>query len=254
MTRSSAKAAQLQAGGVPALVLDVYDRKGMAGALMRERPEVVMHQLTDLAARDFAANSRLRIEGTRNLVDAARAAGVRRIIVQSLASAYAPGAGPACEDEPLDRQAPPPRGNMVAGVAALEEAAAELPEGVILRYGFFYGPGTWYTRGGWAEQQLCRGDLKAGPGVASFVHLDDAAEAAVLALRWPAGPVNVVDDEPAPMAVWLTAFAKAVGAPLPPVIAEAASPERGASNAKARRLGWNPHYPTWRDGFVLGLG
>ncbi len=254
MTRSPAKAAQLRAGGLTAVVLDVYERKGVASVLDRERPDAVMHQLTDLTARDFSANRRLRIEGTRNLVDAARAVGVRRIVAQSLASAYAPGPGAAREEEPLDRLAPPPRGSMVAGVMALEEAARELPEAVILRYGFFYGPGTWYTRGGWAEQQLYRGELKAGPGLISFVHVEDAAAAALLALSWPAGTVNVVDDEPAPMATWLTEFAKAVSAPLPPMTPDAAPHERGASNAKARRLGWTPQYPTWREGFVLGLG
>lgn len=254
MTRSPIKAGQLQAVGVRAVVLDAFDREGLALTLERERPEVVMHQLTDLSARDFQANSRLRIAGTRNLVDAARAAGVKRMIAQSLASAYAPGVGPAREDEPLDLQTPPPRGRMVEGVAALERAVAEMPLGVILRYGFLYGPGTWYARGGWAEQQMYRGELKAGRGVASFVHVDDAAEAAMLALQWAAGPVNIVDDEPAPMAAWLTALAGALSTPLPQVAGDAEPHERGASNAKARRdLGWAPRYPTWREGFVLGL-
>jgi nucleoside-diphosphate-sugar epimerase len=254
MTRSPVRAGQLQSLGVRAVVLDAFDRDGLAQALERERPEVVMHQLTDLTARDFQANNRLRIEGTRNLVDAARAAGVKRMVAQSLASAYAPGAGPAREDEPLDLQAPPPRGRMVEGVAALERAVAEMPVGVILRYGFIYGPGTWYARGGWAERQMYRGELKVGRGVASFVHVEDAAEAAMLALQWPAGPVNIVDDEPASMAAWLTALATALSTPLPQVADDPAPRERGASNAKARRdLGWTPRYPTWREGFVLGL-
>ncbi len=254
MTRSSVKAGQLQALGVRAIVLDAFDREGLALALERERPDVVVHQLTDLAARDFQANNRLRIEGTRNLVDAARAAGVRQMIAQSLASAYAPGAGPAREDEPFDLRAPAPRGRMVEGVAALERAVEEMPVGVILRYGFLYGPGTWYARGGWAEQQLYRGELKVSRGVASFVHVDDAAEAALLALQWPAGPVNIVDDEPAPLAVWLAALAEALSTPLPQVANDAEPHERGASNAHARRvLGWTPQYPTWREGFVLGL-
>jgi nucleoside-diphosphate-sugar epimerase len=253
-TRSPIKAGQLQAVGVRTVVLDVFDREGLALALERERPDVVMHQLTDLAGRDFQANSRLRIEGTRNLVDAARSAGVRHMIAQSLASAYAPGAGPAREGEPLDLRAPPPRGSMVAGVAALESAVAEMPVGVILRYGFFYGPGTWNARGGWAEQQLYRGELKAGRGVASFVHVDDAAEAAMQALHWPAGAVNIVDDEPAPLADWFAALAAALSAPLPMVTDDAKPHERGASNARARQvLGWTPRYPTWREGFVLGL-
>ncbi len=254
MTRSTTKAGQLQAVGARAIVLDAFDGAGLRTAMQQEGPEAVVHQLTDLGGRDFSANTRLRIEGTRNLVEAARAAGVRRMVAQSLASAYAPGPGPAGEDEPLDLQAAMPRRRMVEGVAALERAVAEMPEGVILRYGYFYGPGTWYARGGWAEQQLYRGELKAGRGVASFVHVDDAAEAALLALQWPAGPVNIVDDEPATMADWVSALAQALSAPLPRITADAEAHERGATNTRARRtLGWEPRFPTWREGFVLGL-
>lgn len=253
-TRSPARAARLIAAGAQGVVLDVFNRHDTAALLTRERPDVVIDQLTDLAGRDFDANTRLRVEGTRNLVDATKAAGVGRFIVQSVAWAYAPGTGPAKEEEPLDVGAPLPRRRFIEGVVALERAAAEIPESVILRYGFLYGPGTWYARDAWAEQQMYRGELKAGRGVASFVHVDDAAEAAMLALQWPAGPVNIVDDEPAPMAVWLTALAEALSTPLPAVTAAAEPHERGASNAKARQVfKWTPRYPTWRKGFVLGL-
>lgn len=254
MTRSSASAARLQVAGARAIILDVFDRTGVGEALQCERPDAVMHQLTDLASRDFEANARLRIDGTRNLVDAAVAAGVRRMIAQSLAWAYAPGIGPAKEDEPLDVAAPPPRRRTVEGVVALERAVAGMPEGIILRYGMLYGPGTWYARGGWAEEQLHLGASQAGQGITSLVHVDDAALAAVRALEWPVGSVNIVDDEPAPAAVWMTAFAAALSAPHPPITENAEPWERGASNAKARHiLGWKPRHPTWREGFVLGL-
>ena len=166
LTRRPEAADALRAQGVEAVVGDVYDRDAVFAAV--RGAEVVMHQLTDLRERDFAANARLRVEGTRNLVDAALAAGARRMIAQSIAFAYGPGDGPAREDEPLD----PERG----AVAALEAATAELPEWVVLRYGLFYGPGTWYDRGASTE------DIVAGPDVTSFVHVDDAAAAAVQAL------------------------------------------------------------------------
>ncbi len=254
LTRSPVSAGQLEAAGTRAIVLDVYDREAVIAAVQHERPEAVIHQLTDLAGRDFEANARLRIEGTRNLVDGARAAGVRRMVAQSIAWIYAAGAGPATEEEPLDLAAAEPRRRTLEGVAALEQAVGELPEGVVLRYGLLYGPGTWYSRGGLTEKQLYRGELKAGAGLVSSVHVDDAAEAARAALAWPPGPVNIVDDEPAPLSVWLTAFARAVSAPLPAVVADGAAHERGAANARARLLGWVPRYPSWRQGFVLGLG
>lgn len=254
MTRSPASARQLEAARVHAIVVDAFDREAVLNAVRREQPEAVIHQLTDLAGRDFEANARLRIEGTRNLVDAAREAGIRRMVAQSIAWMYAAGAGPATEEEPLDLAAEGARGRTVEGVAALERAAGELPESVILRYGTLYGQGTWYGRGGLVEKQLYRGELKAGGGLVSSIHVDDAAEAACAALVWPPGPVNVVDDEPAPMSAWLTAFARALSAPLPTVVADGAAYERGAANARARLLGWVPRYPSWRQGFVLGLG
>src|SRR4051794_6905993 len=119
------------------------------------------------------------------------------MVAQSIAFAYAPGEGPASEDEPLDLAAPEPRRTTVAGVQALESAVAELPEWVILRYGALYGPGTWRAPGGMLYEWVMRGDYPAGAGVSSFIHVDDAAHAAVLACDWPSGTYNIVDDEPA---------------------------------------------------------
>jgi nucleoside-diphosphate-sugar epimerase len=229
--------------GVGSVTADVLDAAAVHAAVAAARPDVVMHQLTDLGARDLAANSRMRVVGTRNLVDAALAAGVRRIVAQSIAWAYGPGERPAREDEPLDVGAAPPRDATIAGVVALESAVAELPEAVVLRYGTLHGPGTWYADGAIA------GTLVADDSVTSFLHVDDAATAAVAALGWPSGPVNVCDDEPVAASVWVPAFCRAVGAPPPPVATGRPGWARGADNTHARAdLGWRPAV----QGFVNG--
>ena len=243
-------------GGVTWVVGDVYDRERLFELVAAARPEVLMHQLTDLTSRDFAANSRIRREGTRNLVDAALAAGVRRVVSQSIAWAYEPGTTPADESTPLDLHAADEyRRTTVEAVATLEAITAEAPEWVVLRYGMLYGPGTWYAKNG----LMATSPLPTGPDVTSFLHIDDAAQAAAAALTWPSGPVNIVDDEPAPASTWSPTFAAAAGTPPPsdapaPVDAAAgprpASWARGATNSRARSFGWTPTYPTWRSGFT----
>lgn len=249
---------KLRALGATAVQADVFDADGLRDTVTTAAPDTVIHELTALGTGDTAANRRIRREGTRNLVEAAKRAGVTRIIVQSIAWAYAPGDSPADESTPLDLAARPPRANLIDGVIALEEAAAELGEYVILRYGTLYGPGTWYSPGGLADQQLRHtggtgavpGPLIADDGVSSFVHVEDAARAAVAALDWPSGAVNIVDDEPAPARDWLPVLAAAFGAPVPPAATGRAGWQRGASNARARALGWTPLYPSWRKGFA----
>ncbi len=253
-TRHAEKREQIAASGARPVVADALDREAMFAALRAERPDVVIHQFTDLRGRDFAGNSRLRIEGTRNLVDAALAAGVQRMIAQSIAWIYVPGQRPASEDEPLDLGASASRRATVAAVRTLEEAVAEMPVGVVLRYGVLYGPGTWYSRDGWFTERVRRGEVAATGGVTSFLHVADAAQAALQALDWPAGPLNIVDDEPAAGTDWLPLYASLVGAPPPPVKPGAEGWERGASNARARSLGWRPQYPTWREGFKEAVG
>lgn len=198
--------------------VDVLDAGAVRRAVAEAAPDAVVHQLTDLGGADGAANNRVRVEGTRNLVDAARAAGVGRIVAQSIAWAYAPGDAPADESVPLDATEELPRARIVAGVRALESAVAELPEAVVLRYGILYGPGTWYAPGGAVAAALAGepgarfpGSTAADASVSSFVHVADAAEAAVRALAWPPGAYNVVDDEPAPGHDWLPVLAGALG-------------------------------------------
>ncbi|GIO15221.1 dTDP-glucose 4,6-dehydratase [Cohnella xylanilytica] len=254
MTRSAASLPAIREMGAQGVVADALDREAVRAAVAAARPDAIVHQLTSLASRNFADNSRIRIEGTRNLVDAALETGVRKFVVQSIAWAYEPGTGPAGEETPLDVSAPPPRSTTIEGIVAMERAAAEIPDHVILRYGMFYGPGTWYERGGFMAEQVRLGQLPAAGGVTSFLHVEDAARAAVLALKWPSGAVNVVDDEPAAGAEWLPEYARLLGAPAPAAGPDGAPWERGASNAKARReFGWEPLYPTWRTGFAEAL-
>jgi nucleoside-diphosphate-sugar epimerase len=253
LTRSTSGGARLLATGAVPAVADVYDVCALARAMVLAAPDVVMHQLTDLAAGDLAANARIRTVGTANLVDAARRAGVRRVVAQSISWAYEPGDKPATEEAPLDLAAAEPRRTSVKGVADLEATVREIPEWVVLRYGLLYGRNTWYAPGARMAQLAEKQSLPANADVSSFVHVDDAAEAAVQALTWPSGAVNVCDDDPAPAADWVPVFCRAVGAPPPPVdvSAERQGWARGADNGYARQeLSWTPAHPSWRDGFT----
>lgn len=253
-TRLPERAELLRALGARPVVVDAFDREQLVEAVGAESPDAVIHQLTDLSGGSPEANARLRREGTRNLLAAAAAAGVERVVAQSISWACVPGEGPAREHEPLDLQAGMPRSVTVGGVHALESALAGVGEGVVLRYGVLYGPGTWYDRDGAVAERVRRGELDATGAVTSFLHVEDAARAALLALDWPAGVVNIVDDEPAAGTEWLPVYAAALGAPDPPVSSGGTAVERGASNAKARgELGWEPLYPSWRKGFAWAL-
>ena len=283
MTRSEESAAELRSAGASAAVADVFDAAAVRSAMEEARPEVVVHQLTALPSKFdvrklkgmYEATNRVRTEGTRNLIDAARAAGARRMVAQSIAFLYAPE-GDAVKDE--DGQvfdfAPEPFGPAVGAVLDLERqvTGADGLEGVVLRYGWFYGPGTFYAKDGSTADDVRKRKqpiVGKGDGVFSFIHVDDAAAATVTAVEGgPPGVYNVTDDEPAPMRDWLPAFAEAVGAKRPwrvPVwLARLAAPKmvvglattlRGASNARFKReFGWQPKYASWREGFREGLG
>ncbi|GAB3755193.1 NAD-dependent epimerase/dehydratase family protein [Microlunatus parietis] len=250
-TRRSEKAEFLQSLGAEPVVVDAYDRDRVREVVAAARPDLIMNQLTDLVVYDVAANAKLRREGTRHLVDAALAAGVRRFVHQSLGWIYAPGPGLADEDEPLDLDGDAARRSLVGSVLEAEQAAAEVPETVLLRYGLFYGPDTWYAPDGLKVDEARAGRLVANRDVTSFLHVDDAAAAAVQALDWPSGPVNVTDDEPAAGTDWMPVFCRAVGAADPAISTEERPVwVRGVANRKARGLGWAPVYRSWRDGFT----
>jgi nucleoside-diphosphate-sugar epimerase len=284
MTRSPAKAEGLRAAGAEPVVADALDRDAVLAALGDARPEVVVHQLTALADmtdfrrfdEGFAATNRLRTEGTDHLIEAARAAGARRLVAQSFAGwPFARVGGPVkTEDDPLDPDPPAAIRRTLDAIRHLEAAVlgAEGLEGVVLRYGGFYGPGTSAGAGGFIVEDLRRRRfpiIGAGTGVWSFIHIDDAASATAAAVeRGAPGIYQIVDDDPAPVSAWLPALAEAVGARpprrLPIWVARLVAGEhgvvlmteaRGAANAKAKReLGWRPAYPSWRQGFRTGLG
>ncbi|MBI4259815.1 MAG: NAD(P)-dependent oxidoreductase [Actinobacteria bacterium] len=283
MTRRPERAADLVAMGAQPAICDVYDAPAVREAVVASEAEVLVHELTDIPqaldirryGEQMAGNDRVRREGTPNLIAAALAAGTRRVVAQSVAFAYAPsGRAVKTEEDPLFVEAPMPFRRSIDALLALESAVTGTPgiEGVVLRYGFFYGPGTSYASGGSQAREVRRQRFPIvgkGEGVFSFIHVEDAATATAAAVeRGAPGIYNVVDDEPAPLSEWLPAYAEALGArrPLrvPAFLARllagsfavsAATVQRGASNAKARReLGWEPRYPTWRVGFRQALG
>ncbi|OMF74496.1 NAD-dependent epimerase/dehydratase family protein [Paenibacillus glucanolyticus] len=254
MTHNPQRKEFIESWGARGVVADAFDREGMIAVIEDIRPDVVIHQLTSLSEWNLEDNARIRMEGTRHLVEAAQAAGVKRMIAQSISWAYEPGDYPATEEVSLDIHAPAPRKSTIDGIVSLEHAVAQLPNHVILRYGMLYGPNTWYDAKGSVAEKVVHRALPSTDGVTSFLHVEDAANAALLALDWPIGPVNIVDDEPAAGTLWLPVYADALQAPTPEYQAGSHRGERGASNAKARKeYGWEPLYPTWRSGFAHAL-
>lgn len=286
MTRTPSRSALLRELGARPAVADALDPDAVGRVVAESEPEVIVHQLTALRAnldprhfdREFALTNRLRTEGTDNLLSAGRAVGVRRFVAQSYAGwPSARTGGPVkTEEDPLDPDPPAPFRRTLEAIRYLEAAVtgATWTEGIVLRYGGFYGPGTSASvRPPGAQVELVRkrrfpivGD---GAGVWSFIHIDDAAAATVAAIeRGRRGIYNIVDDDPAPVSEWLPALAEAVGAKPPMRVprwlgrllaGEAAvvlmTEVRGASNAKARReLGWQPRFSSWRQGFLQDVG
>jgi len=275
MTRREEKAAELREAGAEAVVCDAFDAGGLRDAVVAAKPDAVVHMLTALPPRfgprtDLEPTNRIRIEGTRNLIAAARAAGAKRVVAESVAFFYTPEGGWVKDEEAsLDLKAPGKIGKAVAALADLERQVLESEglDGLVFRFGWFYGPNTYIGPGGsQAEEVRKRRYPIVGKGEArfSFIHTEDAAAAVVTALeRGAPGVYNVVDDEPSPLREWLPVYAKTLGAKPPrriprwlvaltvgPTLARTATESRGASNAKAKReLGWQPAHPSWRQGF-----
>jgi 2-alkyl-3-oxoalkanoate reductase len=286
LTRTASKRDLIRHLGARPAVADALDPDAVARAVAEAEPEVIVHQLTALSGsldmrhieRDFAETNRLRSEGTDHLLAAGRAVGIRRFVAQSFAGwPFARTGGPVkSESDPLDPSPPAALRTTHDAIRHLEEAVtgAGWTEGIVLRYGGFYGPGTSFSVRPEGEHValIRRRRLPVvgnGSGVWSFIHIKDAAAATAAAIeRAERGIYNVVDDEPAPVAEWLPVAARAVGAKpprhLPRWLGRIAAGEaaavmmtevRGASNEKAKReLGWSLRYPTWRQGFVGGLG
>jgi len=278
MTRSESKQAMLYELGAVPVVADALDPDEVAEAVGKAKPDVIVHQLTALAGegmrglkRRVAMTNRLRSEGTDHLLSAGQAVGVRRFVAQSNYALYARTGGPVkSEEDPVD---PAPPGKLRAGVAALrhlEQAVLDAgwTEGIVLRYGGFYGPGTNMAPGGDIYEMIRKrrfplvGD---GGGIWSFIHIADAAEATVAAVEHgKRGVYNIVDDDPAPVAEWLPNLTHMLGGKkprrMPRFILRLFAGEagvvmmtesRGASNAKAKgELGWSPAHPSWHEGFA----
>jgi nucleoside-diphosphate-sugar epimerase len=291
MTRSASKQDLVSSLGARPVVADALDPDAVAQAVAFAVPEVIVHQLTALSgkmsARDMrhpdrspaaTMTNRLRIEGTDHLLAAGRAVGARRFVAQSFAAfRWARTGGPVLtEADPIDPNPPAALRAALVGILHVERAVTtiEWGEGVVLRYGGFYGPGTSVSLA--PDAQVAAPIRKRwfpivgdGGGVWSHVHVDDAAGATAIAVeRGQPGIYNIVDDEPAAVREWLPVLASALGAKQPRRIprwlgrlaaGEAATlmmtEARGASNEKAKReLGWQPRYASWREGFAHGLG
>jgi nucleoside-diphosphate-sugar epimerase len=291
MTRSASKEELVRSLGARPVVADALDPDAVAEAVASAEPEVIVHQLTALSGRMSARDmrhperssaaimtNRLRTEGTDHLLAAGRAVGARRFVAQSFAAfRFArTGGSVQTEAEPLDPNPPPALRTMQAGYLYLERAVTTIDwgEGLVLRYGGFYGPGTGISL---APDAVMAAPIRKrrfplvgdGGGVWSHVHIEDAAAATAVAVeRGHPGIYNIVDDEPAPVREWLPALASALEAKpprrIPRWLARLAAGEtatlmmtevKGASNQKAKReLGWKPRYASWRQGFAQGLG
>src|SRR4051794_7475501 len=284
MTRTASKAEAVRSVGAGPVVAGAFDAAGGNAAVPRAPPGVIVPEMTAISPsagvrnldRDLAVTNRLRTEGTRNLIRAAVAAKARRFIAQSFAGwPFAREGGPVkTEDGPFDPN-PPKKARQTLGAIRQLEAmvtTADGLEGVVLRYGGFYGPGTSISQDGTIIEMVRRRRLPivgSGAGIWSFVHITDAAAATGIAVeRGMPGIYNIVDDDPAPVSEWLPGLAAAVGAK-PPYRIPAwlgrlvignqglamMTESRGGSNTKAKReLGWEPAFASWRDGFRRGLG
>jgi nucleoside-diphosphate-sugar epimerase len=282
MIRTPERERALRELGAEPAIADALDAHAVRKAMEAAAPDVVIHQLTSLPRRidprkierDFELNDRLRSEGTRNLVEAAQATGAKRILAQSIAFAYAPGPPGTIhtERDPLFLDSPPKAFARSAKAVDDLERAVLGAGGLVLRYGYFYGPGSSIARAGSLGEDIARRRVPivgGGRGVWSFIHIDDAAAATVAALaQGSCGAYNIVDDEPAAVSEWLPALAAALGAPRPMRVPSfLARPlagsygvmtmtrAQGACNELAKReLGWQPAHPSWREGFRSALG
>ena len=283
MTSGEAGKKRISDAGAEPVVCDALDADAVRETVISARPDVVVNELTKLPRdydtrnideRFYAPTNRIRTVGGGNLLEAAVAGGARRFVTQSIAFLYAPE-GEMVKDENgrPSTDAPPPFGDGVRAMISHERAVldAEGIQGLVLRYGWFYGPGTYYAADGSIAEMVRKRRfpvLGGSDGLFSFIHIEDAAAATVVACeRGEPGVYNVVDDEPATVAEWLPAYAEALGAKRPWKVpgfigrllggsaARMTIGLRGASNAKARRdLGWEARYPSWRTGFPAALG
>jgi nucleoside-diphosphate-sugar epimerase len=280
-TRTPSKIEVLRSLGAEPMVLDALDRPQVMRAVETSHPDVVVHQLTSLSAmkslrkmdEELDLTNRLRTEGTDYLLAAAQAAGARRFVAQSFIgfANIREGGRVKTEADPLDPHPPGTAKKTLAAIRQLETMVTAAPHltGIVLRYGNFYGPGTAIAPGGAIWEMVRQRKLPIfgnGAGVWSFIHIDDVANATVIAIEdGPSGIYNIVDDDPAEVSIWLPELARSLGAKQPLhlpawlgrlILGEAGlswmTRVRGSSNAKVKRvLNWKPRFSSWREGFHL---
>ncbi|HCZ0433106.1 TPA: NAD(P)-dependent oxidoreductase [Staphylococcus aureus] len=236
---------KLAAVNVKAYIGDILNADTIDQALADFKPEIIINQITDLKNVDMAANTKVRIEGSKNLIDAAKKHDVKKVIAQSIAFMYEPGEGLAYEKTALDFNSTGDRKVTVDGVVGLEEETARMDEYVVLR---LYGPGTWYGKDGMIYNQFMDGQVTLSDGVTSFVHLDDAVETSIQAIHFENGIYNVADDAPVKGSEFAEWYKEQLGVE-PNIDIQPAQPfERGVSNEKFKAQGGTLIYKTWKDG------
>jgi nucleoside-diphosphate-sugar epimerase len=248
LTRSQQGKAKLEDQGVTGFIGDVFKADTVEAAVASYKPDVIINEITDLKQADMSANTRVRKEGTKNIVSAALNNDVQHIQSQSIAFVYEGGQGLATEETPLDYQATGERKVTVDGVEALEQETARIPHHVILRYGLLYGPQTWFGKDGMIYNQFIDGSVSMSNGIQSFIHIDDAVETAIQALSFEPGIYNVTDDNPVDGETWAKWYAQLLNVNPTLNIEQAADHERGASNKKFRQQGGKLIYSDWQEG------
>ncbi|RQM85126.1 epimerase [Staphylococcus xylosus] len=249
-TTSQQGKAKLVDNGIEAYIGDILKYDTVESAIADYQPDIIMNEITDLKNVDMAANTRVRIEGTQNLVEAALKNGVKHMQSQSIAFTYEGGNTLATEDTPLDYNATGNRKITVDGVEGLERETSRIENDVVLRYGLLYGPGTWYGKGGIIYNLFNEGTVTMTDGIQSFIHIDDAVEVAIQALNFESGIYNIVDDEPVKGDVWAQWYADLLNVTPEINIQTAESHERGANNTKFHDQGGKLIYPSWKQGMA----
>ena len=248
LTTSEKGKEKLDNAGVKAYIGNILEYDTIEKSIGDFKPDIIMNEITDLKQVDMSANTKVRIEGTRNLVEAAIKHDVPHIQSQSIAFVYEAGDTLATEETSLDYDASGDRKITVDGVEGLEKESARLNKHVILRYGLLYGPGTWYGKDGMIYNQFINGEVTMTDGVQSFIHIDDAVETAIQALNFESGIYNVADDEPVKGDNWAKWYANELNV-TPTLNIEPAAPfERGVTNKKFKDQGGKLIYTTWKDG------
>ncbi|MCD8837471.1 NAD(P)-dependent oxidoreductase [Mammaliicoccus sciuri] len=248
LTTSEKGKEKLDNAGVKAYIGNILEYDTIEKSIGDFKPDIIMNEITDLKQVDMSANTKVRIEGTKNLVEAAIKHDVPHIQSQSIAFVYEAGDTLATEETSLDYDASGDRKITVDGVEGLEKESARLNKHVILRYGLLYGPGTWYGKDGMIYNQFINGEVTMTDGVQSFIHIDDAVETAIQALNFESGIYNVADDEPVKGDDWAKWYANELNVS-PTLNIEPAAPfERGVTNKKFKDQGGKLIYTTWKDG------